>query len=716
MQQWKFYLDDQEVGEPNGWDGLKLTIIRDKVTHGIMFEASTSALIFYGPDAEYLREKERVAGYEANVVFRAESDCDNSVITGRLDFGTFKYTCGQTCSVEINMERDGCLMMLKNRMSQKVDLSLNRAFDKMTVLPDYPGLNFDFVLNAQELFVGTEGNVKDEDYVDMDAYFTGSGVYALRPDYLDRKNESMQISNLEATFKVSNTDEPITPQVLVDDVIECFGGGFQYEVRLKGRYDMAINGLAVGISNIMASIGYGEYPSYYTVLHNDMISAPSGVTKQGTFDITHSGTVFLPDGAGFYAMIGFVASGPASGITGGITFDKETYIKVTANKLCPPTESVVSMVHETGSRIVESITNGCMRLRSEYYGRTDSKPFSFAGDGCGGLRILTSGLRLRNAKTPTHFLSLQEYFNGLRGIDNVGMGIEDDPVFTGKQVVRVEPVEYFYKDEEVFRLLNIPISAIVNDPGLVYSKILIGYSKWEVQKVNGLDEPNSNKEFRTGLSMVENELNAISNFVAGGMPIEITRQQTYSETGAADTSYDNDTFIICVKRESESYYTGFFVEQGGVGITEVYSAATILNWRIRPRFNLMRWWKSIIQSYANLENSTSQLYFMAGTGNLLAAGRDEPPCNIAAQSKRENEDMNRTELLFGTIPIFKPKRVEFEYPLSVKEYNLLKTNPYGYISIQCGGGDLMKAYIQTIEYTPSEGIAKFNLLLKWDTQ
>lgn len=709
---WNFYINDVLVDEPIGFDEMTVNIARDERWHGIFFEAATSTLGFFGTGAQILRSIKNSQGLAATAELRIELVCGQEVdlLVGRLDFGTYQETCNPSCIVNISVEKSGCTMTLRNRYDQKVDLSSNRAFDKTTILTDYPGLNFEMEIPAKELFVGTEGYVEDQDFVDMDTFYTGSGVYAIRPDYFRKINESINNSQLEAIFKVSNTDEAITPQLLLDDIIECFDGGFQYEVRLKGAYDMTITGLAQSISNITTSIGYGEYPSSYTVLHNDVIDASSGVTKSGSFDIFHSGTIALPDGAGFYALFGFVANGTS--ITGGVTFDSDTYIKITANKSCPPTNATVSLIHETGSRIVEAITDGCMRLKSDYYGRTDSQPFQSTYDGCGSLRILTSGLRLRNAENPTHFMSLQDYFNGLRGIDNIGMGIEPDEMVATREMVRVEPVEYFYQDTEVLRLEGVPNGKFILDSKYGYSLVRIGYTKWEVERVNGLDEYNSTKEFRTSLSTIDNTLDALSHFVAGGYPIEVTRQQSFADTGGADTTFDNETFVICVER---GLY-GYEVEQGNIiDADNFYSPQTALNWRIRPFYNLMRWWKSIAQSYVNLINTTSKLFFSSGTGNLLAEGElplyDE--CKLENSEYSENSDLGRTNFAVENLPIYRPERLTFTYPMSLRDYNLIKANPYGYLSVQCGQGEYVKAYILSILYRPAQGTAEFNLILKW---
>lgn len=107
-------------------------------------------------------------------------------------------------------------------------------------------------------------------------------------------------------------------------------------------------------------------------------------------------------------------------------FEKESFFTLNAIRNCPSTDAELFMIHETLSRLSESITNYCVRAMSSYYGRIDSQPFSFPTDSYPGLRALTSGLKLRNADNPTYFQSLQDALQGLNAIDNIGYDVIDD--------------------------------------------------------------------------------------------------------------------------------------------------------------------------------------------------------------------------------------------------------------------------------------------------
>jgi hypothetical protein len=733
-----FYLDDILIDEPVGFADIQLRVKRDPVWHGIFFEATTNDMKFYGTAATYLMNKKREEGFGADVTFRAETDCgsDTEVFSGKLDFRQYKERCGTDCFVTIPVEQEGCLMTLRNRYDQKVDLSDRIAFDKNTILPDYDGLNFTMGLAAQELSLGNRAETGDNaitTVISDDPVWTPHGgddfVGYISPAYTVIKNASFGIFTttdlMELTEDGANNIPPYPSfpvtvgtanlldgiQCEITDVVATFrhkgtvtfnqsGAGALQFLRLK------LWRLPVGLDGTVFSNWVEEYSNEFYGVNTD---APVA------FDVSATVPMAINPGDFFYYGICVIANDLSNIDLFEITQDAESFFQLNASSLCEETYATVSLVHEAASRVVESITDRCMNVKSDYYGRTDSEPYAAAEDGCGGLRILSNGLRIRTAETQNHFISLKEVFDGLNAIDNIGLGIETGTVYE-PDVVRIEPVEYFYQDVEIMRHPSIPSSDKETQADLAYSLVKIGYKKWETENVNGLDEFNSNKEFRTSLKTISNPLDATSNFIAGGYPIEHTRQQSFAETGAADTKYDNDTFIVCVKREP--YPANYIVEQGNIdNASGMYSPSTAYNWRIRPFYNLMRWWKSVAQSYVNLVNTTSRLLFSAGTGNLLAEGELTNPddCKIETVVKAENDDLGVTDMSTGQTPIWKPDNMVYSYPMSLKDYNIIKAAPFGYLYAQCGNGEFEKGFIQNIVYRLAKGEADITLRLKWDT-
>lgn len=739
MIAWTFTINDVEVDEPQGMDDLVLKITRDDQWHGIFFEASTSLLQFFGAGAVLLTAEKDANGLGASATFRAIAECGDSVdiIEGNFDFGTYSENCGNACGVQIAIEKTGCIMTMRNRYDQKVDLDKTTSFNNTTLLQDYTGLNINIELPAQVLRVGAEAEMDTTPVSEIisnspewiaDAF--GDFVGYIAPAFPVVTNDSLGVLNTSPIIELScnqcgaNNRAPYpdfavsvgTSELIAD--IKCDLTSVQAEFRLKGNANVVYSGtpdlvvmrvklfrLPDGLDGTVAGNWVEEYTNTFYNL--------SG-TNSVNFDVAATVPLTITQGDFIYFGIFLIANDISDIGSFTLTQDVECFFALTAAEACEATTADVYMINEAGSRIVESITDGCLTMKSDYYGRTDSQPYTSTEDGCGSLRVISNGLKIRKAANSNHFISLQEFFKGIRGIDNIGMGIEPNTVLPGdKEWLRIEPVEYFYQDVEILRCTFIPSSKSSLDPLKGYSIIKIGYEKWEVTKINGLDEFNSNKEFRTGISTINNTLDAVSNFVAGGYPIEVTRQQSFAKTGAADTKYDNETFIICVERGGYDY----IVEQGNIdNSANIFSPTTAYNWRIRPLYNLMRWAKSIYQTYVALVNTTSKLFFTSGTGNYTAEGElpAADPCKLESAVLAENHDLYKADFASDDyVPIYQPETIQFTYPLSIADYLAIKANPYGYILVQCGTGEYEKAFIKSIDFKLTKGEATFNLIKKW---
>jgi hypothetical protein len=726
----EIYLDDLLIDEPQGFADIILNMKRDDNWHGIFFEASTSDLQFYGAAANYLQEKKRLYGLKANVVFRALQSCGiyedlETILEGKLDFRKYSETCGTSCSVTIPIEQTGCLMTLRNRYDQKVDMDSTVAFDKVTALQVYNKLGFEITLPPQELLASLDAQVENSDVIDQEGDTSGSSTSLIRPTYNTIRFNSIETGQPQPENNFRNTDFfdlPISPQLLYEVVPKCFTGSFDYDIRLKGTYDLTTNGV-MGVTLVKARLvtwdGVGEINNDATVISETIFFTGAATFPQsGAFDTTYTGTISLTDGIGLYAYIEIKTDKlfPVSTLFMNVTFDSDTYFILNGIKSCQATQARVYAINESLSHVVEAITDSCLKIKSDYFGRTDSQPYSGSEDGCGSLRIITSGLYIRLAENPKLFSSVKDLFDGLRAIDNIGMGIETNPNLPNAEWLRIEPVEYFYQDREVLSFPFVPAAKKAIQEQLHYSLIKVGYNKWEVENFNGLDEFNSTKEFRTGLNAVNNTLDIASNLIAAGYVWETTRDQSFADTGAADNKYDNDIFIACVERDAY----GFHIEQGNIqGGANMFSPATAYNWRIRPFNNLMRWFKSIINSYPNLIDTTNKLFFSSGTGNFLASGEIAgayPTCKLENGQKAENKDLyindfaNQAE----ATPLWKPEYITFAYDLSVRDYKALKADPYGFISVQCGTGEYVKGYIQEARYRLNKGVCDFTLKLKWE--
>ncbi len=731
---YSFFLDELEIEEPIGFDDFELSMRRDEKTHGIQFEASTGSLRFYGDAARYLIGQYDTYGIKANVVFAAQEFCDDPYtpfeeISGRLNFGQMKENCGDLCTVEIPLEEEGCKVVFKNRYDQKVDLDLQVASDGVSALANYAALGITLDMPAKALQSAVDGSVKaNEDNIVEFQQSLFEDEILIRPTYATERYNNIQtgqlipVSNWDST---ASPDFPITPQLLFEDTITCFSGDFDIQSTINGLLEITdASGPVVQIESVYHQIiqwdGVGNIFDDGVIMQSTTLftgeqDVPFSLNINNTLQISDS----LPEGIGLYAGIRIGTDGIGGFANFKITFNPATSFTVNAVKRCPATTAQAYLVHETMSRIAESITNNCVRVKSDYYGRIDSQPFAADADGCGGLRMLTSGLKIRNAPNGKFFASMKDIFEGLNPIDNIGFDIMADADDPKRFVMRVEDVGYFYQDDEVFVIDNIPKSAMDVQEPMHYAKINVGYKKWEVEGVNGLDEFNSTREYRTSLDTISTTLEITSQLIAGSYPYEITRQQNFADSGAADTKFDNDIFIITLLRNAYD----FEVELDNVSdASGFFDPDTIINAKLSPLRNLMRWYKTIAAGYRNLSSSENKLFFSAGTGNFNATmetveGVYDELCKPEAMPISESQHLFVTHFARQSdyTPLWKNELESFDYPLNISEYKQLKDSPYGYISYRCGNsGEFEKGFIKEIKFKPAKGLANFTLLKKWE--
>ena len=738
---YRFFIDDVEIDEPQGWDSFKISIVRDENLHGIGFESSTGTLEFTGNAIDYIDSVKASQGLKAQMIFLAEQDCDNSgeytpVIQGQLDMTQYKKNCGSTCFISLPVLMSSCEATLTNRYTQQFDMGSNTSQNGLTPITPYSGLGVTIILPTKDIDYKSDGAVDpngDVETVEFADPGGGSEAYVLvRPEYVETDTNIVQ-TNLTGGTNVGYAGPhgifiPISAQVLFgEDNAECFQQPFLVTGRLKGTITMP------GVSNL----------DVYGVLLNGEISGtwpindPAQNVQQITlgtnvadadnwpFDWTIDPYEWNPKNNGTDAIYLYIAlhQHPGANFGGAVFFSTESFFSAVTIKSCPPTPVKSYMIHEALSRATENITDGCVRVKSSYYGRTDSEPFSFPEDGCGGLRMVSSGLKIRNAPPPTDtfFTNLSDLVTGLQSIDNVGMGLEDDEEIPGGMVARIEDLDFFYQDIEVFECLGINNATYAVESDRDFSIIQIGYKTWQTQADFGLDEFNSDREYHLNISALNKTLDIRSVLVAGEYAFEVTREQQWADTSSADTTYDNNVFICCLKRAGG--YTPFVVEQGGIiNPQNIFNPNSVYNYRISPLRNLMRWYRTLIAAYPTLADSTNKLYFSSGTGNLQASGQlaegygyGSAFCKLEGVDIKENMDLFTTAFndVAEYVPLWANETIQFDYPMSVADYNKIKANRYGYISYQCGNGAISQGWIKDIEYTPNDGSATITLRQRW---
>lgn len=757
------------IDEPVGWDGQKYILARDAEYHGIMFEHG-SDLVYVGDAARAIREEEKQYGTEGSMRLKIEGFCGGvweEGYNGKLDFEFFE-TEYPGCKVKLPAEATGDVMSFKNNIDKKVNLASTSSLNGVALTP-YTHLGIYKSVPSKSVYVE---NLAKRDNLRSDIYqgdHSGGGTDFTFPQLavfipaqeVEVSSEiggfAYPFDNVTPEYEIAlDISTPTTPWELPYEMI--IGGSYNYidldRITPIVNYDRSLGAYHGPFTNGIldfhiqsASItqrfngpnavtpGVEAYNYFACVRHPDdsvtWLSTSAGTWKVvqptvpftavgGTVSLNKTVTVSgisMKDGDRLY-VFGVLISQKAQAQIAQAAFTMVNgagnYIKFSVLSTAPPTDTKFFFVNEALSRIAESITDGNVRVLSTYFGRTNSQPYSHGSDGCGSLEGLTTGkfLRRLELKYPTTppilSASFKDMLNGLNPIHNIGFDFRTDtnPGRTGKNLIRIEKAEFFYEDDIAFECRNIDKVSIKLVSDRYYGIIRIGYDKWEGEQYNGIDEFMTRREYRTTLDRGGRKtLEKVSPFIASSFAIEITRRLG-NET-SEDWRYDDDIFIVCFKKDGST----IAIEQGAISSAQnILDPGTLLNYRISPVRNLIRWLPTILAGYKGAD-ANSKLVFTDGTGNFYAAGKlNSTFCNNENTVISEMGEVKPSLLTTPNtaLPIWDIESVTYDWPLNMAEWNYLKDNRYKKILASTDGIE-GTGWLDRLEFSPYKKKAQFTL-------
>lgn len=609
---WKFEIIDRDdiatvIEEPIGWDQNASEIKRDPDYHGIFFTNQGESFEFTDLAMRLIKAEYDQYGFEGNMTLVMSENCGlgyEEFSRGRFDFNKYEYVCGDSCYVKIPVEKSGQIVEVRNRLNQKVNLETLKAFDQVTDLPPYDKLAFTLELPSKGLFLANKFRM-DEDFstsvlgvpqnnnpgntsatynseygmielgfdnqIATEIGNAGTGSQPLYSCILTSAG-TLGCNSLNR-FPLPATTNEIAP-LDISSIVNFQEGTINYgqisdtvniDIQLLGSL-RSINCQFNGVYFVLATLPLGAdgtVPSAY--IYHEVHTFQAGVnTPVGTeisLNYSYINPAFiLNEGDMVFAFISMYhrrqnAYAGTDAYTMALDAGSHFYMDTLSHT--PATDAKVFAINETISRVAESITNDKLRAYSEYFGRTDSQPYALPDDGCGSLEVVTDGIRIRRQEnkipgtTNLFTLSLQDIFESLSPIHNIGMGIEVDTLRTGYDRLRVEPWHFFYNDSVIMSCTGIGKVTRKAYDKEAFSTFQFGFSKWEAEEFNGLDEFLSKRTGRTSLSQIKNDLVKLSKWIGSGYAIEVTRRKGNKDT--KDWRYDKDTFIICCKRKGGTY-------------------------------------------------------------------------------------------------------------------------------------------------------------------
>ncbi len=747
------------IDEPIGWDGVEFELTRLE-THGFVNKINIDGINFEFRDVakSILDTAYENYGVDAKIELQIEwrgnpSNSFQIIYKGLFKLNTYEVVYGVECYAKCGIVQDGCYHLFANRKNKSVDLSSVVSFDG-SVLTGYANLNRPITIPPKQLLFENKYETNALTYNYQQGTFKGGSLFGaewvadnifLAIPHETRFNDEIidnltigQMANGDNTdidpsgFNKGSihhlTNEKLfTPQLVLenDKRLRC-----EDKFTLTMDIDLDLNLFC----NVFEDFRY-SFVQFQAFLYNPSIPVskiilyngtqiPWGFLVPPTFNrtdtITESFTItdfVIPEGYFLFYGISYVNVWRKF-------FNQNFDITATIRKYdfnlsnlseCAPSEAKMSLVNETLSRQVEAYTNDCIRVKSDYFGRTDSDPYPSLSDGCGALECLLSGLQVRGAydEVQTEYplrASFDYIYEGLNKIHCLGYGLEDDATRAGYKWLRIEPFKYFYQNTTILTcdFPNLVTKKVNSDN--IFSRIFIGYNKWESTEAGGLQDIYTEREYQTNLTRANKEIDLRSDLIASDFALEVTRR-LYGIT-KIDWTYDNDIFILCIKRGSLIYE----VEVGTDIINSanyIVGAQTLKNARISPIRNLLRHIPRLVEF---VKPSLTYLFgFLNGKANYVAEmSLNTNTCVLEDITNEIAEnaslDINTYDSSVDGEPIMVSEEIEFSYPLNCSEWATILANPYGKVEYNCPNDITYKqGYIKQLKFNPTQGIAKITL-------
>jgi len=598
------------IEEPVGWRSDEKELARHEQYHGILSRFSNSSK-YIGSGKEFIQLVYDIEGINADIkLIREEKhpQTDEWTLTysGYLDLSTYEKENNQ---VSIKFNSGGLEQVLKAKETESVEIDRTTTIDGKTI-PDLVPITVP--LDGRRIFLKSKFETKSNDnslslYCESNGGNTRDQTAGMPLALINRSHEQVQdvLSGNTANENVgttgmmffANSDKKRTLHIKTNFT-------FKFDAH-QDHIDWST--FSINLTKFKNGVDYNT-PTRIPLFSLGSKDAIGGAIEN-TYSINYEGTIDVESGESLaieaFEKADFKVSGNAkmsvnlSNITGSLFVEEDSFHeKSTTNAV---------LAHELMDRLVTIATGQENAFYSELLGRTD---LGYAADGPGSLIAGTHGFWIRQfdklplpaeatattSKIENLFkpltTSVKDVVTSLDAVLNVGIGIE---TIGNKERVRMEDLAFFYNNNVTIRLPN-QVKKVKRSVATeyYYSSLEFGSEKGGTyEEAMGLDEYNTKSNYTTVINRLKGTYTKISKFRTDNYGPEFARRKPKSLNDTEDTPYDNDNFLMDLKRglfgmfEQRKWQDDFEKEPTGV-----FDPSSATNLRFSP-FNCMirhSWW------------------------------------------------------------------------------------------------------------------------------
>lgn len=535
---WIFVLDSFALGrakledDPDGWDTQRISIKRSKSFFGL-FRSFSVSLRFLGDGYQYVRNVYERNGTEHEIkiaIYEYNEKRDQYLLfyQGVLDLSA--YSTEEDIFADVDINDSSFARKIKSRDGTKVTFSRTKSIEGLT-LPTNQSVTVQ-LHEREEKLTGLYGVSEIVNTLDANIGQPNGGIVwpiVKQSSNIDNLIDTPfnQMDSLAAVFWTkADTQATLAINVKVSGTVHSGSDAEGTRTLLLRKY---------------------TDDTFANFVDENLFVIPKanfGVTKPFSFD--------GPIPASFINAIqtneqmAFVISADNQDFFKA-TFD-EIEISIELNQLFDTTQAQGFLMHESFERIVQVITDKEDSFRSNFFGRID---IGYESDGEGAFQTIHSGAQIRAIPNVNPSESLVSLFKSMNAQRNLGLGIEFNEV--NQPFIRVEKKEHFFSGDVIMTIQSVNELTKDFSREWAYNEIEVGYTKSEIEDINGREEYNNKFQWTTFISSFKNKLDLTSTLRADPYGIEKVRQLQWSTNPNEDIKEDNDNFTVVVLPDGENY-------------------------------------------------------------------------------------------------------------------------------------------------------------------
>lgn len=551
------------VKEPKNFADVQSVVTRDFEVHGLFFEYTDSTIQLGFPcdhGREFLEDEFQENGPDADVTFTIDelnksTNTYTNRFTGKIDFQTRTFDKNYfNCDVI----RIDFLEKLNNRKDQTINLLSSTSLEGNAIGAITP---LDTRLHGRRFY-------KIARYEANELAEVRSVERQVGGQLLDKALASVSFPYQIQNSNIDNTKEPIPGIIYLSEANTLYDPFYisanpdlprkqpRRMIDFEGRIHFDYTSTKVSGNDLQSNtynVKIGVSDSDFNVRYEE----PLAIVQFETNTTKTVNRVFTFQAVLQESELVFIRLEHISGQLVGegddvydVTIDLKTdsYLDLQEPVVKESTEVDLYYPFDAINKALEIITDENDKLQSDFFTRPD---------GCGSMTSITNGYEIRNFDK-AFSVSFEDIFKSFSALYNIGFGVEGEKV-------RMEPFKYFYGDEEMFDMTNLPTAEYEeeNFDDLLFNKVKIGYSKFanDESKEETINDYNTEHQYFLPYKKISQTKDIISPGIASGELIESTREENFKSKPTESFKHDDELFLVKLYEDTlNDEETVFFIQ------------------------------------------------------------------------------------------------------------------------------------------------------------